>query len=417
MRPFRLIPSSGAVPHNRHVRLALAIALLASVAVVAGCGGGSAPMGSTPFDGDRAMRDVEHLTKNVGPREAGKNTAAAEYIAAEFSAARFGVLQTNFTFETDPNRPATITVDGAPGDAITAGGSGAGEVTGSAAALPAAIVRDGLAGKIAVAQRGGTSFQEKYDIAWASGATGLIIVNSDPGSVTANLGQPAAFPVVTVAGALLGQLDAAVAAGSTVRISVPAAETASGTNITARSRSAHACTYVVVANFDSAPNSPGANDNASGVAVMLELARQFDQRFPVPELCFVALDARFAGGQGADRFLTALTASGRPGSVISLSKLGAGKALTMYGELTLKDRARTAADDLDIDLVDGGSAPPSATDGDSFRAAGISTIDLSRSGGPAGRDDTFERIDKKLLAEAGRLVGELALSVSATVGP
>jgi aminopeptidase YwaD len=402
------------VPHNRQVRFAVGFVVLAGV-VAAACGGGSSSQGSAAFDVDRALRDIQKLTES--PREAGNNTAAAEYIAGEFAAARFGVLQTNFTFETDPNRPATVTLNDKQIEAITAGGSTTGEVTAPLAALPGAIVRDGLSGRIAVAQRGGASFQEKYDIAWASGAVGLVIVNSDAGSVTANLGETARFPVVTAAGSAQAEVDAALVAGGNATISVPAAKTASGTNITARSRSAHACTYIVVANFDAAPGSPGANDNASGVAVMLELARQFDARFPVPELCFVALDARFSGGQGVDRFLSALTQSGRPGAVISIAKLGAGKTLTMYGELTLKDRARAAATALHIDLADGGAAPPASTDGDSFRAAGISTIELSRPGTPIGRDDTFARIEKKRLAEAGRLVGELALAVSATAGP
>lgn len=369
------------------------------------------------FDSDRAMRDIERLSKTIGPRVAGANTAAAEYIAAEFSKARFGVLQSNFTFETDPNRPAIVSAAGAQVEAITAGGSKAGDVTAPAAPLPGAIVRDGLTGKIAVAVRGGSSFQEKYDIAWASGAVGLVIVNSDPGSVTANLSEAAAFPVVTVAGSSQAQLDAAAKGGGQLSISVPQPNAANGTNITARSRSAHACTYVVVANYDSAPNSPGANDNASGVAVMLELARQFDARFPLPEICFVALDARFAGGQGAARFLAALTQSGRPGTVIAVSNLAAGGKLTMYGELTLKDKLAGLAKTLGVGLDDGGSAPPAATDGDAFRAAGISTIEVTRNGGPIGREDTFEKVNNTLLRDAGRLLGELALSISATVGP
>lgn len=45
---------------------------------------------------------------------------------------------------------------------------------------------------------------------------------------------------------------------------------------------------VIGAHYDSVPGSPGANDNASGVAAMLELARQFNDAKPGRTLRFVA---------------------------------------------------------------------------------------------------------------------------------
>ncbi|HZV83016.1 MAG TPA: M28 family peptidase [Geobacteraceae bacterium] len=45
---------------------------------------------------------------------------------------------------------------------------------------------------------------------------------------------------------------------------------------------------VVGAHYDSSPDSPGANDNASGVAALLELARQFSETRPGRTLRFVA---------------------------------------------------------------------------------------------------------------------------------
>lgn len=45
---------------------------------------------------------------------------------------------------------------------------------------------------------------------------------------------------------------------------------------------------VIGAHYDSPPDSPGANDNASGVAATLELARQFKETKPVRTVRFVA---------------------------------------------------------------------------------------------------------------------------------
>src|SRR5262249_19637938 len=45
---------------------------------------------------------------------------------------------------------------------------------------------------------------------------------------------------------------------------------------------------VVGAHYDSAIGSPGANDNATGVAALLELARLLNMRRPAPRIRFVA---------------------------------------------------------------------------------------------------------------------------------
>ncbi|MBI5247408.1 MAG: M28 family peptidase [Elusimicrobia bacterium] len=46
--------------------------------------------------------------------------------------------------------------------------------------------------------------------------------------------------------------------------------------------------WIVGAHYDSAPGTPGADDNASGVAVLLELARLMKERHPGREIRFVA---------------------------------------------------------------------------------------------------------------------------------
>lgn len=61
-------------------------------------------------------------------------------------------------------------------------------------------------------------------------------------------------------------------------------------NIAAERRGAHAPETIVVigAHYDSVTGSPGANDNATGVAAVLELARTFAARTPDLTLRFVA---------------------------------------------------------------------------------------------------------------------------------
>lgn len=61
-------------------------------------------------------------------------------------------------------------------------------------------------------------------------------------------------------------------------------------NIIAERRGASAANEIVVigAHYDSAPGTPGANDNASGVAATLELARYFAEVLPERTIRFVA---------------------------------------------------------------------------------------------------------------------------------
>ncbi|MBD1906738.1 M28 family peptidase [Funiculus sociatus GB2-A5] len=63
-------------------------------------------------------------------------------------------------------------------------------------------------------------------------------------------------------------------------------------------------TIIVAAHYDSVPASPGADDNASGVAVVLELARLFASR-PTPRtLQLVFFDQEEAGLRGSIAFTT-----------------------------------------------------------------------------------------------------------------
>jgi len=60
---------------------------------------------------------------------------------------------------------------------------------------------------------------------------------------------------------------------------------------------------LVAAHYDSVPNCPGADDNASGLAVMLECARTLSLRGPNPRLGFVAFNAEEDGLLGSRDFV------------------------------------------------------------------------------------------------------------------
>jgi len=85
---------------------------------------------------------------------------------------------------------------------------------------------------------------------------------------------------------------------------------------------------VVGAHYDSAPGTPGADDNASGVAALLELARRFRGRSGAVELRFVAFSTEeppFFGSEqmGSAHYAAALAREGRKvAGMLSLEMLG-----------------------------------------------------------------------------------------------
>jgi Zn-dependent M28 family amino/carboxypeptidase len=85
---------------------------------------------------------------------------------------------------------------------------------------------------------------------------------------------------------------------------------------------------VVAAHYDTIPTSPGADDNASAVAALLEVARWFDANRPKPEQCrarlqLVAYDLEEAGLVGSTAHCQEIQLSGQSlRGMISLEMLG-----------------------------------------------------------------------------------------------
>ncbi|MBI3298364.1 MAG: M28 family peptidase [Elusimicrobia bacterium] len=86
--------------------------------------------------------------------------------------------------------------------------------------------------------------------------------------------------------------------------------------------------WVVGAHYDSAPGTPGADDNASGVAVLLEAARLLKEGAPGREVRFVAFDAEEppafgSRDMGSYRYARGLRRKGVPvHALVNLEMLG-----------------------------------------------------------------------------------------------
>ena len=121
----------------------------------------------------------------------------------------------------------------------------------------------------------------------------------------------------------------------TWRQSVPGLGRVRLQNVTAVIRGQSPDTIVVMAHRDDTGAGPGANDNASGTAALLELARAYARPQsetqtavqPAHTLVFLSTDAGAFGGLGALRYATRAAAAGGVVAVVNLDALaGAGPA-------------------------------------------------------------------------------------------
>jgi Zn-dependent M28 family amino/carboxypeptidase len=152
----------------------------------------------------------------------------------------------------------------------------------SAAGCEAADFADFTPGNIALIQRGTCTFREKADSALDAGAVGVIIFNEgQPGreeALAGTLGPPqTTIPVIGTSFAVGEELHTLLGTGPvTVHIVVDASivDTPSA-NVIADSKTGDPTDTVVVgAHLDSVEAGPGINDNGSGSAAILEVAKQ-----------------------------------------------------------------------------------------------------------------------------------------------
>jgi aminopeptidase YwaD len=179
-------------------------------------------------------------------------------------------------------------------------------------------------------------------------------------------------------------------------------------NVVAMRPGRRAEAIVIGAHFDSVPAGPGANDNASGTATVLELARYFAQRDYPYTLYFVAFGAEEIGLRGSRHFVDALP-GGAPSSLramINLDMVGVGDQERFSGAAHLVDLASEVADAIGfVNYTTNAGSAGGGSDHASFDRAGVPLLFIYRSDDPNyhSQRDRAEFVDPDALALAGRL--------------
>lgn len=177
-------------------------------------------------------------------------------------------------------------------------------------------------------------------------------------------------------------------------------------------REAH---VVIGAHLDTVPQAPGAEDNASGVAVLLELARMLRQqpaRLPVRLVAFGAEESRGSGTAwyafGSRHYVTSLSAAERAAvrGMVSLDRVGIRAAAVPVcfggrGTRALAHAMRAAS--LDVPTT---SCRNRASDHVSFEAVGIPAARVGSVPYPAYHSarDLPHLLDRRQLARTGSVL-------------
>jgi Zn-dependent M28 family amino/carboxypeptidase len=365
--------------------------------------------GPAGHDAALAFEHVEALAHE--PRVAGTpaELRAVEYLEARLASYGYAVERMPFTFENDPFRVGEVRLGPAAIEALTMAGSPGGSVEAPsvyvALADEAGIAGRDLSGRIAVADRGVLSFGAKYQNVAAAGAVGLIIVNSQPGPFSGNLARGAGFPVVSVSREDGEALHDAARRGETVAIHAPSpVGPTPAYNVIAGPPGSAACAIVVGGHFDTVPGAPGANDNASGTANVLELARSFALDGPRPGLCFALFGAEESGLHGSKALVERLRAENAlPRYMVNLDVTGVGRRVEVVGDTPAAARAIELATANGIEAVRSQLPPNLGSDHLSFAAAGVEVVfftsgDFSNIHSP---QDVIAAIDLRILDAVG----------------
>ncbi len=364
--------------------------------------------------GDQAYRHVLALAEDIGSRPAGSDAErqAAQYISQQLITYGYQTEEQQFTFgyyvETaalEVLAPAPLSLNPRPLRL-----SGGGEVT--AELVPAGLGRpqdfppEGLKGRIALTERGDLSFSEKVTNAAAAGAAAVVIYNNVEGPFRGDLQEESPIPALSLSQAEGRQLQALLEEGPlTVRLSVQSGqETETSQNIIARSPQDD-CQVIVGAHYDSVAAGPGANDNASGSATLLEIARVLDLSDQGEGVCFVAFGAEETVLSGSRHFVAALTSQGQPTpqAMVNLDMVGVGAEWQLMGSPSLVEKIDQEAAALGLDPVP--TEPRLSSDHVSFMDAGIPAIFIHRFEDPHYHTeyDRAEFVEPQLLEEAAKL--------------
>jgi len=369
------------------------------------------PLADLEPDGDRILEHVRVLSEEIGPRVAGsaQERRAVDYLRRVLESYGYEVEAQEFQFDGTRYRSALVDVGGTGYPAITFRDAPTGTVSGqlvdAGIGRPEEFPPGGLNGAIALIERGDLTFAQKAQHAAAAGAGAAIVFNNEPGALVGDA-PGATIPIVGVSQADgRAILDQLASGPLQARVEVVPSQ-GLAYNVVARPAGAPVCETVTGGHADSVAVSPGADDNASGTAGVLEMARlAAAHRLPGAH-CFVLFGAEEFGLWGSAHYVSTLSGSALNSlrAMLNIDVIGTPAALTLIGTPDLVEQARIEAEELGIDAEPGFVPSGLGSDHASFEQAGVPVLFFYRHDELIhSRFDDVTRIDPQALEDTIRI--------------
>ena len=365
---------------------------------------------------DAAFAFLETLTYEYSPRESAteEELAAAVFLQEKLEELGYETRLQDFPV-VDLISTAQVTSGGFGEDGVVESryiassleGAARGTLEYAGLAFEDDIPPDGLEGKVALIERGIITFEEKVRRVSDAGAKAAIIYNNAPGNFNGRLLNPSTIPAVSVSREDGRRLMEALSEGH-VKANVSVSEQPRPSrNLIAEKRgeAADGGTVIVGAHYDTTPGTQGANDNGSGVAVLMTMAEEMaDVSYPFA-VRFILFGSEEIGLIGSGHYVGELSDAEIEDIILMLNfdVPGSGRAIVLEGSAGLGREALGVAEGLGIRIRSGSVLPPGAmSDHTPFDMAGVPALfvaadDLSRINSPA---DTIEYVNPGLLGQA-----------------
>ncbi len=337
-----------------------------------------------------------------GPRVAGTPASeqARTYLIEEYRQAGYTTELGSFTYPKFEDLGSTLTVEAVTFEGRPLESSAAGQLSAPLVVVPGVGQPDDFAtvdvtGAIAIVRRGVIPFLEKAKNAATAGAVGLVIVNTSPKPLFGMLGDEVNIPVFGLSGEQgepLLQKASTESLRANLNVNVRR-QTVTGYNIIAHLPDVKQPKILLGAHYDSVAKSPGANDNASGTAVVLELARRLANTPQSHQAWFVAFDGEEDGLRGSKAFVNTAKPQFLPNlqAMLNFDMVGVNDQLFVGGSESLTALAQKA-DPKISKIRDTGNS-----DHQPFSAAGVPVAFFYRGQDPNYHAPGDKVVDPKLL--------------------
>ncbi len=412
----------------------VSVVVVAALLFLAACAGGDDDEAATPsaspteppataspspeatpdpeFSSATALEHARQLSAVIGSRPAGSDgeARAAEYIKGQLASFGYSSEIQEFPIQVVSDSGSSLTLTAPSARAIDATGlRGSAQTAAEGTIVAAGIGRvedfpANTSGNIALIERGELTFAMKVANATAAGAVGVLIYNSEPGNFAGGLTNGSTIPAASISQEDGQSLITASAATGRVDVKLTE-ETLTSRNVVAKPPDG-SCAIVAGGHFDSVPAGPGANDNASGTAVVIEMARARAARGEADGVCYVLFGSEEIGLVGSAYYVEQLPEAELDAleAMLNFDMLSVGDTWPLIGSPEVTDVAVVEAQELGVPYKVSRTLPDNlGSDHASFTQAGVPAMIFNCFCDETYHtaEDKFEHISETRLAEAG----------------